>query len=219
MRRAFLTAAFLLCAALVIACGGGTPQPTRPLTPEEKAELAAKAKARQEEEAKAQQRREFRQLGTRYHMRRTPAEEKRQILVQVVEFYLVDGRERLARTWVKQGLEDSIEAEYPSQAAKDLLAAVRKELEEEKAARLVREREERQRRAEEKLASITLGPPGNLTKFEAGCVIGNRLSKKYHVPGSRGYDRNKKSEHTVFFRTVEDAKKAGYVSAAGKPGK
>jgi DNA-entry nuclease len=51
--------------------------------------------------------------------------------------------------------------------------------------------------------------PGELAAFEEGCVIGNRRTKKYHVPGGRGYDRAKTSTNAVFFKTAEDAKAAG----------
>jgi hypothetical protein len=56
--------------------------------------------------------------------------------------------------------------------------------------------------------------PGELAAFEEGCVIGNRRTKKYHVLGGRGYDRAKTSKNAVFFKTAEDAKKAGYTQAA-----
>jgi endonuclease G len=54
------------------------------------------------------------------------------------------------------------------------------------------------------------GTAGTLPAFEEGCVIGNKRSKKYHVPGGRGYAAAKNSKNAVFFRNAEDAKKAGY---------
>jgi len=53
-----------------------------------------------------------------------------------------------------------------------------------------------------------------LPAFEPGCVIGNRRSKKYHLPGGATYERARESKHAVFFRTAQDAKKAGYTTAA-----
>ena len=54
---------------------------------------------------------------------------------------------------------------------------------------------------------------GELAAFEEGCVIGNRRSKKYHLPGSRGYKTARTSKNAVFFKTETDAKKAGYTAA------
>lgn len=52
-----------------------------------------------------------------------------------------------------------------------------------------------------------------LPKFEEGCVIGNKKSKKFHLPGSRYYDTAKESPNAIFFKTKVDAMKAGYSQA------
>jgi hypothetical protein len=52
-----------------------------------------------------------------------------------------------------------------------------------------------------------------LSGYEEGCTIGNRKSKKYHVPGGRGYARAKNSKNAAFFRDAKDAEAAGYVRA------
>lgn len=53
-----------------------------------------------------------------------------------------------------------------------------------------------------------------LEKWEAGCVIGNKKTKKYHVVGGQYYDSSKTSDNAVFFKTEDDAKKAGYEKSA-----
>ena len=55
-----------------------------------------------------------------------------------------------------------------------------------------------------------------LTAFREGCIIGNRKSKKYHLPGDRYYDKEKDSKNAAFFATAEDAKKAGYTPSGVK---
>ncbi|MCS6886248.1 MAG: thermonuclease family protein [Acidobacteriota bacterium] len=50
--------------------------------------------------------------------------------------------------------------------------------------------------------------------YEEGCVIGNRKTRKYHVPGGRYYEQAKTSKHRVFFKNEADAQKAGYVKSA-----
>lgn len=54
-----------------------------------------------------------------------------------------------------------------------------------------------------------------LAAWQKGCVIGNKTTKKYHLPTGRYYEQMKTSQHAIFFRTEEDAKKAGY-SATSK---
>ena len=53
-----------------------------------------------------------------------------------------------------------------------------------------------------------------LTKWEAGCVIGNAKSKKYHMPGGQYYAQSTTSKQAVFFKTEADARQAGYEKAA-----
>jgi micrococcal nuclease len=60
---------------------------------------------------------------------------------------------------------------------------------------------------------LTKGKGLELAGFEKGCVVANRATKKYHLPGGRYYESGKKSKNAVFFRTEEDAKKAGYTAA------
>jgi hypothetical protein len=55
--------------------------------------------------------------------------------------------------------------------------------------------------------------PGTLPAFRKGCVIGNKTSKIFHVPGGRNYDDLKKSTNVVFFKDADAAKKAGYRQA------
>jgi endonuclease G len=52
-----------------------------------------------------------------------------------------------------------------------------------------------------------------LAGFRKGCVIGNRRSRKYHVPGGQGYEKNKQSPNAVFFPNAQEAEKAGYTRA------
>lgn len=53
-----------------------------------------------------------------------------------------------------------------------------------------------------------------LKEWKEGCVIGNKKTKKFHVPGGRYYDDAKGSKNAVYFATTGDAVKAGYVQAA-----
>lgn len=53
-----------------------------------------------------------------------------------------------------------------------------------------------------------------LPAFREGCVIGNRESKKFHVPGGRYYKQSKSSRNAVFFATEADAIRAGFEKAA-----
>lgn len=52
-----------------------------------------------------------------------------------------------------------------------------------------------------------------IPKFEEGCVIGNRKSKKFHIPGGRHYESAKTSANAIFFKTKDDALKAGYTQS------
>jgi hypothetical protein len=52
-----------------------------------------------------------------------------------------------------------------------------------------------------------------LPAFVAGCAVGNRQSKIYHVSGGRGYEAAQKSKNAVFFKTAADAEKAGFTRA------
>jgi endonuclease G len=58
------------------------------------------------------------------------------------------------------------------------------------------------------------GKDGVLPAFVKGCVIGNKKSKVYHVPGGRSYEVARKSKNAIFFKTAEDAKRAGYKPAS-----
>lgn len=49
-----------------------------------------------------------------------------------------------------------------------------------------------------------------LAAFEKGCVIGNRRSNIYHLPGGRYYESMQSSANAVYFKTEADARKAGY---------
>lgn len=53
-----------------------------------------------------------------------------------------------------------------------------------------------------------------LPAFVKGCIVGNSVSKKYHVPGGRYYEAGIKSRNAVFFKNEADAKKAGYTAAS-----
>jgi micrococcal nuclease len=53
-----------------------------------------------------------------------------------------------------------------------------------------------------------------IAEFVPGCVIGNRVSRKYHLPTGRFYEQAKKSKNHVFFKSAADAEKAGYVPSA-----
>jgi micrococcal nuclease len=54
----------------------------------------------------------------------------------------------------------------------------------------------------------------SLVRFEEGCVIANSQTKKYHVPTGRYYKQARESKNAVYFRTAEDAEKAGYTASA-----
>lgn len=58
-------------------------------------------------------------------------------------------------------------------------------------------------------------PAGVYKEFTRGCVIGNRNSKVYHLPGTQYYEKVKTSKYAVFFKTEEDAKRAKYHKAGG----
>lgn len=53
-----------------------------------------------------------------------------------------------------------------------------------------------------------------LAKWEEGCVIGNKMTKKYHVPGGQYYNGAKTSANAIFFKNEDDAKAAGYEKSA-----
>jgi hypothetical protein len=52
-----------------------------------------------------------------------------------------------------------------------------------------------------------------LPAFVEGCVVGNRQTKRYHLPTGRGYEVAKKSKNVVYFKSAKDAEAAGYVAA------
>ncbi len=52
--------------------------------------------------------------------------------------------------------------------------------------------------------------PAALRQFEAGCVIANRRSKLYKLPGDRGYARAQRARHAVFYPSEQDATQSGY---------
>ena len=49
-----------------------------------------------------------------------------------------------------------------------------------------------------------------LAAFEEGCIVANRRSKVYHLPGGRYYESGQKSKDAVFFKSAKDAEAAGY---------
>ena len=67
-----------------------------------------------------------------------------------------------------------------------------------------KDRKEEKKDLEEQLA---------LTQWEKGCVIGNRKTKKFHVPGGKYYESSKVSKNAIFFKNASDAKKAGYTQS------
>jgi hypothetical protein len=77
-----------------------------------------------------------------------------------------------------------------------------------------REPETRARRtpstAEAKGKAPSKGAVVELPAFKAGCVVGNRKSKIYHVTGGAGYKAAQKSANAVFFKDAKDAERAGY---------
>jgi endonuclease G len=52
-----------------------------------------------------------------------------------------------------------------------------------------------------------------LPAFKEGCVIANKATKKYHVPGGRYYESSKTSKNAVFFKNSKDAEAAGYTAS------
>jgi hypothetical protein len=55
---------------------------------------------------------------------------------------------------------------------------------------------------------------GILLRFKDGCVVASPQTKKYHLPGSRGYKRLAKLKKSVFFRDENHARQAGYELSA-----
>lgn len=55
---------------------------------------------------------------------------------------------------------------------------------------------------------------GVLEKWETGCIVGNKKTKKYHIPTGQYYTAAKNSPNAIFFATETDAKSAGYEAAA-----
>jgi hypothetical protein len=49
-----------------------------------------------------------------------------------------------------------------------------------------------------------------LPAFREGCIVANRRSKVYHLPGGRYYEKGKDSKDAVFFKSAKDAEAAGY---------
>jgi endonuclease G len=81
-----------------------------------------------------------------------------------------------------------------------------------------REPETRARRRPAALAKGEAAPKkgekgGELSAFEEGCVVGNRVSKIYHARGGRGYAAARKSKNAVFYGTAADAERAGLTRA------
>lgn len=66
---------------------------------------------------------------------------------------------------------------------------------------------------EAKAAGKGEGPVVELAEFRAGCVVGNKRSKIYHVAGGVGYKAAQKSGNAVFFKDASDAERAGYRKA------
>ncbi len=64
-----------------------------------------------------------------------------------------------------------------------------------------------------KRAAKTLEADNSIPAWQPGCVIGNRKTKKFHVGGGRYYESAKKGKNAIFFKTAEDAQKAGYVKS------
>lgn len=71
-------------------------------------------------------------------------------------------------------------------------------------------RENHQTIAEENAAKIDAL---KLPRFQPGCVIGNRKSRKYHVPGGKHYEDAKESKHAIFFKSAKDAEAAGFTAS------
>lgn len=63
----------------------------------------------------------------------------------------------------------------------------------------------------------TLGGTGDLVATEQGEVVGSRNSDKYHYPWCSGAKRISDA-NKVWFKTIEEAKQAGYKPAGNCPG-
>lgn len=59
-----------------------------------------------------------------------------------------------------------------------------------------------------------VGKALELPEFVENCIVGNRRSKKYHLPDGRGYETATNSKNAVFFKTAADADAAGYTQAS-----
>jgi hypothetical protein len=91
-----------------------------------------------------------------------------------------------------------------------LPAAVAEELRARKAETRAKAEKTQPKKVATKKGTKGMGEVQALPAFKEGCVIGNKATKKYHVPGGRYYESSKSSKNAVFFRNAKDAEKAGY---------
>jgi len=54
----------------------------------------------------------------------------------------------------------------------------------------------------------------SIPKFQPGCFIGNRNTRRYHLPGGQYYEGSKQSKYAIFFESEEKARQAGYEPSA-----
>ena len=126
-----------------------------------------------------------------------------------------DGKEQLVNEAVLAGGHAVLETRAPNVKYVERLTAAQKAAREAKK-NIWDEREpltetpaEYAKKAADKKPDVA-----TLEKWVEGCVIGNKKSKKYHVTGGQYYNSSKDSPNAVFFKTEEDAKKAGYEKSA-----
>lgn len=54
----------------------------------------------------------------------------------------------------------------------------------------------------------------SIPRYQQGCVVGNRNTKKYHVPGGQYYDVSRDSKYVIYFSSATQARQAGYEPSA-----
>jgi hypothetical protein len=62
--------------------------------------------------------------------------------------------------------------------------------------------------------TVKPAPPGNATA--SGSIIGNKNSKKYHLPNCPGYTQTLE-KNRVYFKSAEEAEAAGFTKAGNCP--
>jgi hypothetical protein len=137
------------------------------------------------------------------------------LLPNGIDEYYKDGQDQLVNELILAGGHAVLDTRVPNVKYVERLTAAQKAAREGKKniwdekEPLTESPAEYAKKAAEKKPDV-----GALEKWEAGCVIGNKKTKKYHVVGGQYYESSKTSDNAVFFKTEDDAKKAGYEKSA-----